>query len=588
MVSTHSTTERFIVEVIKPSHYDDDGYVIQWIRAFVPSNSLACVLAQAEDARQRKVLGEHVEIEVNAYDESHTVIPTRKIIQQIQAAGGHGLVLMTGVQSNQFPRAVDISREFREAGIDVAIGGFHVSGCVSMLPELPTEIQEAKDLGIILFAGEVENQRLDVLFQDAYRGELKPLYNFMNDLPELEGQVAPFVPKELAKKYFHFTSFDVGRGCPFRCSFCTIINVQGRKSRHRNADDVEKLVRDYVPHGVNRFFITDDNMARNKNWESIFDRLIQLRREGIKLKLFIQVDTQCHKIPNFIEKAAEAGCNRVFIGMESVNAENLKAAKKYQNNIHEYRRMLQKWRSHGVITHAGYILGFPADTPESIAQDIRVLQNELPIDILEFFIMTPLPGSEDHKNLYLQNVWMEPDMNIYDTEHVTVEHPRMSKDEWLTAYQQAWHEYYSPAHIETLLRRAQAAGGPGARKMADSVMAYYGSYRFEKIHPLQCGMFRRKVRTTRRPSLPRENPLLFFPKRIWQTASTWAAVGLYFLKLRKLANSIASDAQATQYQDLALTPLKEDTTPVTATDGQQCETDAQPLVTLAPLKKRAA
>ena len=63
------------------------------------------------------------------------------------------------------------------------------------------------------------------------------------------------------------TSFDAGRGCPFQCSFCTIINVQGRKSRRRSPDDIEKIISANHGAGVRRFFITDDNFARNKDWE---------------------------------------------------------------------------------------------------------------------------------------------------------------------------------------------------------------------------------------------------------------------------------------------------------------------------------
>ena len=113
----------------------------------------------------------------------------------------------------------------------------------------------------------------------------------------------------------------------------------------------------------------------------------------------IQVDTLCHKIPNFIEKATKAGVRRVFIGLENINPDNLIAAKKRQNKITEYREMLQMWRNHGAITYAGYILGFPADTKESILRDIEIIKRELPVDILEFFFLTPLPGSEDHKML---------------------------------------------------------------------------------------------------------------------------------------------------------------------------------------------
>ena len=67
---------------------------------------------------------------------------------------------------------------------------------------------------------------------------------------------------------------------------------------------------------ITRFFITDDNFSRNRNWEPILDRLIQLReQERFKIRLMLQVDTLCHRIPGFIEKAARAGCNAVLIGL---------------------------------------------------------------------------------------------------------------------------------------------------------------------------------------------------------------------------------------------------------------------------------
>src|SRR5215471_19457583 len=125
---------------------------------------------------ERRILGENVELRVTSWDETNTRIRTDRIIRQIGASGGRGLVALVGVQSNQFPRAVDIARPLRAAGLPVAIGGFHVSGCLAMLPDVPPELQEAMDLGITLFAGEVEG-RMDDLLRDAYRDELKPLYN---------------------------------------------------------------------------------------------------------------------------------------------------------------------------------------------------------------------------------------------------------------------------------------------------------------------------------------------------------------------------------------------------------------------------
>ena len=125
--------------------------------------------------------------------------------------------------------------------------------------------------------------------------ELQPLYNFMNDLPGMEGAPMPYLPRRRRPAHNGTrTSFDAGRGCPFLCSFCTIINVQGRKSRSRTADDVERLVRANLAQGVHNFFITDDNLARNQNWEPIFDRLISMREEeGLRINIVAQVDTMC-------------------------------------------------------------------------------------------------------------------------------------------------------------------------------------------------------------------------------------------------------------------------------------------------------
>ena len=403
---------KFQLLLIKPSHYDDDGYVIRWWRAMIPSNSLAAVYGIAADCVARQVLGPEIEIEIDAIDETNTRVNVPALIARYRRNGDFGLVALVGVQSNQYPRALDIARPFRDAGIAVAIGGFHVSGCLSMLDGHAVDLDACRELGIAIFAGEAEG-RLDVVLRDAAAGRLAPLYNFMNDLPGMEETPVPFLPKQyVARTLALNTSFDAGRGCPYQCSFCTIINVQGRKSRYRSADDVEHLVRINWAQGISKFFITDDNFSRNRNWVSIFDRLAELReKDKIPLGLMIQVDTLCHKMPTFVEKAKRAGVTRVFIGLENINPDNLIAAKKRQNKITEYRKMLLAWKAQGIMTLAGYILGFPEDTAETIRRDIRIIQKELPLDIIEFFCLTPLPGSEDHQRLWQNGIAMEVDLN---------------------------------------------------------------------------------------------------------------------------------------------------------------------------------
>ncbi|MBW2234413.1 MAG: radical SAM protein [Deltaproteobacteria bacterium] len=546
--------EVFHLVLIKPSHYDDEGYPIRWLRSAIPSNTLAVLNGLGLDCAERRSLGRDVEIVVSVYDETNTRIRPQRIAKQIRDNGGRGLVGMVGVQSNQFPRAVDLARVFRAEGLQVCIGGFHVSGCLAMLPELPEDLREAMDLGISLFAGEAEG-RLEELLQDAYRGELKPLYNFLKDLPDLRGAPGPRLPaSQVQRTAGSTTSFDAGRGCPFECSFCTIINVQGHESRRRSADDVEKLIRHNLAQGVRNFFITDDNFARNAEWEKILDRVISLREEGLKIKLTIQVDTMSHKIPRFIEKCGRAGVARAFIGMESIDPKALAHTKKRQNRITEYRSMLQQWGEAGVMTLAGYILGFPSDTPESIARDIEIIKRELPIDLMEFFVLTPLPGSEDHQRLHKEGVWMDPDMNKYDTMHVTTAHAQMSPEAWMGAVDQAWKAYYTPEHIATVMRRAR---GRGVSRRRTSLLWFYSCVAFEKIHPLDGGFLRLRSRRERRPSLPLESRLIFYSRHAWRTFYNQARLLALVLKFRGVRKDIKRDPNYREYTDLALTPVED-------------------------------
>jgi hypothetical protein len=542
--------------MVKPSHYDDDGYPIQWVRSAIPSNTLACLNGLAEDSRRRQVLGPDVEIRLHTYDETNRRVRPDRIIRMIEREGGRALIGLVGVQSNQFPRAVDLARQFLAAGLPVCIGGFHVSGCIAMLPELPADIRAAQELGVSFFAGEAENARLDAVLQDAWNGKLAPLYNYMDDLPSLEGEPAAILPAQHVRRTSgSLSSVDLGRGCPYQCSFCTIINVQGRKSRFRSPDDLERIVRLNYAQGIKRFFITDDNFARNKLWEPLLDRMIQMRvGEGLNIGFTIQVDTLCHKIPNFIEKATQAGVRRVFIGLENINPDNLMAANKRQNKITEYRIMLQKWRQHGAITYAGYILGFPGDTKESIKRDIEIIKRELPLDILEFFFLTPLPGSEDHKGLWTKGVWMDPDMNKYDLNHRVAHHSKMSDAEWEEAYKAAWETYYTPEHIRTILRRAAANPLGRMKTTLTTILWFYLAFKYEGVHPLEAGIFRLKFRRDRRLSLRRESPLLFYPRYVGETlVKAWHAWSVY-RRTKAMLGQIEAAPDRWTYSDLAIAP----------------------------------
>jgi hypothetical protein len=214
--------------------------------------------------------------------------------------------------------------------------------------------------------------------------------------------------------------------------------------------------------------------------------------------------------------------------------------------------MFLAWRAQRVITYAGYILGFPGDTPERIARDIGTVQQELPVDLLEFFILTPLPGSADHKQLYTDGVWMDPDMNKYDLEHVTTGHPVMTACDWQNVYREAWNLYYSTEHIETIFYRAKASGIKPVR-LLNHILQFYFTFIQENVHPLQGGYFRRKFRRHRRAGLPRENPLAFYARRIREVLTTHVKLAAFYLYLHRIRRRVERDPGP--YTDRALASI---------------------------------
>jgi hypothetical protein len=332
--------------MIKPTHYDDDGYPIQWFKSAIPSNTLACLNGLAVDAQRRNVLGPGVEIRLHTYDETNRRV--RPDHPRHPQGRRQALIGLVGVQSNQFPRAVDLARLFLAAGLPVCIGGFHVSGCIAMLPEMPQDMREAQALGISFFAGEAEDRRFDEVLRDAWNGTLKPIYNYMDKLPSLQGEPPPFLPRQHVRRTSGSLSrVDLGRGCPYQCSFCNIINVQGRKSRFRSPDDLEQIVRENYAQGIKRFFITDDNFARNRDWEILFDRLIPgLRNGDFQDRLHHQVDTFATRSRTSSRRRRRPASASVHRSRKHQSG-NLIAAKKRQNRSPNTGRCCRN----GAISH---------------------------------------------------------------------------------------------------------------------------------------------------------------------------------------------------------------------------------------------
>ena len=498
--ATHTCTSLTIV-LIKPSKYDDDGYVVRYRKGFLPSNTLACLAALTEDVRRGGELGAQLRWDIRLFDDTVQEIPLRSIVRASRRKGNKTVVCLVGVQTNQFPRAADLALAFRRHGLDVLIGGFHVSGSMAMLPKAPAEIQQLMDAGVTVVLGEVEDSWGGIL-GDIARGTRKPVYDFLEAPPSLAHRPLPVLDREYLRHFMtsNFGTIDASRGCPFHCTFCTIINVQGRRMRCRDAETlVEGIRQNYAERGVSFYFFTDDNFSRNRNWEAIFDGLIRLREEEhIPIEFMMQADVLSYRIPQFVRKARQAGCSQVFLGMESLNPDNLRAAGKTQNDVHDLIHMVEAYHGMDIMTHAAYIVGFPWDTPESVRGDIDRLKHELRVKQASFFMLTPLPGSADHAEAVSRGVTLDPDLSHYDAFHPTMPHPRMSTGEWARAYDDAWRSFYSFENMRDILENTTAARYWNVFK---NFIWSKSAIAIEHQHPMVSGFFRLKPRLSRRPGL---------------------------------------------------------------------------------------
>src|SRR5207245_8935426 len=177
--------EKFRIVLIKPSKYDDDGYVIRFWKGVLPSNTLNVLHGLTEDVKERRVFGD-LHIEVTTFDETAEKVPIKKIIRWNDEPGTKLLVCLVGVQTNQFPRALDMARLFRAEDIAVIIGGFHTSGTINMFGEQEPDIQELVRESICVVSGVVEGKWAMMLSIFLYV-KLKSIYSFSQYLTSLLG-----------------------------------------------------------------------------------------------------------------------------------------------------------------------------------------------------------------------------------------------------------------------------------------------------------------------------------------------------------------------------------------------------------------
>jgi radical SAM superfamily enzyme YgiQ (UPF0313 family) len=528
------------VYFIKPSKYDDRGRLQHFWKGVLPNNTLT-VLAALNESYNRLRADDAVYVETVIWDEQvdGPMLPAaiRAIQEKALEDGAEVIVGLAGVQTNQYPRGRDLALQFRRAGFPVLFGGFHVSG-------YPETREFLESCGITTVVGEAETLWADIL-DDYLRGELRPSYSVTEGIRAKTGSGEITVPliteaqlPAISDTYLRrfatrsMTTLDTSRGCPFTCSYCSVKNVMGRTMRARDPEAVVRWIRDAGRyHGIDCLFIVDDDFFRSPSWEPILEGMAAYRRQGKALSFMMQVDaeaaafddlrpgekpsSQRQKCERFVQLAADAGCYSAFVGFETFNPRNLLAATKVQNLAKEdrrrkgdlgaagealeavkdkYRRVCRNWHRHGVAVHCGYMIGFPFDGPECGRQSAEWLL-EVGVDLASFFIVTPLPGTEDHDRAVREGTIADWDFNQYDSQHMVSHHPRMTTAEVVQAYRDAYLTFYSaPNTLRSLLtyHRVPGLSWPARGAMVRQRLYYFYSYRAGR-HPMLGGLWQRRV-----------------------------------------------------------------------------------------------
>jgi radical SAM superfamily enzyme YgiQ (UPF0313 family) len=519
------------IVIIKSSRYDsEDGFVWRNWKAILPSNTQATIYSLVRDIQANWRLGMKTRIITREYDETVQDVNPARIARLCKTFSAQTLVMVVGAQTNEFARASDIVLDFQERGVQAIIGGFHVSGVLKVFPRDGSELSRRAhkemgldrltDNGVSLFAGEVEGKMLKLL-QDFMSGRLQRVYDYLSDPPDLTDELVP-EPVWSIRHHFVFpgsSTVDTCRGCPFKCKYCTIKNVQGRKIRARGVPVFVDGIRRNWRQGINAYFVTSDNASRDPLWRERFKAQIAMReQEGIETGFMVQVDTQCHKIQGFIPQAAAAGCNAAFIGLETVNPDNLLEVDKRQNRVGEYQDLNDTLREHGIAVQYGYMIGLPHDTYDSVVRDVDTLI-ELEPDLTTFFIATPLPGADDHKEFFKAGVAMNSDLNTYDCfSRVVMDHPLMSREELLRAYQYAWQKMYS---VENMVRILKNNPREYYWRRFWSMTWYKYALEVAERHPMITGFVRMRSRHSRRKTFPQMSWIRFQLYNLRENIRMW-------------------------------------------------------------------
>lgn len=319
-----------------------------------------------------------------------------------------GISMMLTVQ---IKRGYEIAKIYRDKGIKVIFGGIS-----TMLHAEETMLHADS-----IFLGESEG-RMEEVMNDFKKGELKKVYNFLNEHPPIEW-VGPARRDILNRSLYNHKGvqmvdlFHASRGCRFSCYPCAVSYLGGRKFRARPMD---KVVEEMAGIENNRLFIVDNSLAQDKEWVAeLFRAIAPLKKKWIS-----------HTIaddPEILDLAAKAGAWYVYQAVFDTSD--------------FIKERIKRYHDHGIGVEGTILLGLDDQTEDDIKRLIDFLL-EIDLDLAEFTILTPFPHTKVWDDLYRQGRIFDKDWNNYNAGQVVYQPKNMSPEKLQELYQYAWDSFY--------------------------------------------------------------------------------------------------------------------------------------------------
>jgi len=349
-----------------------------------------------------------------------------RIGKKIDFYGDYDLIGITSFTSC-INRAYEIADKFMKIGKKVVMGGYHPSA----LPK------EAKQHCHSVVVGESEYIWPNLL-KDIEMDKLKPVY--IQDKPVAPNDIPP-LNREQTSGYYFIGAVQATRGCPYQCEFCAISNMKYRSVFRTRP--LEKVINEIesLSHKMLHFY--DASLTTDRNYtKALFKEMKDLNK---KFTCNSNVNVLI-KDEEILKLASEAGCVKWFIGFESILQKNLNSLGK-KNVVKEYEKVVKKIRDYDMDVFGLFMFGLDYDTSNIFDSTLGFILNDLELTSVNFYILTPLPGTPLYNRFEKEGRIITKDWSKYTLDNVVIKPKLMSPKELIEGTQRIKKEFHSFLNI---------------------------------------------------------------------------------------------------------------------------------------------